>query len=92
MANLCSHDILNMKSDYGKRLASYIESEYNIKVLDYSPVPQISFTSRKAILKTNKGDLFLKEKPYYCKSANSLFRSFTFKIFVLVDLPTLFQY
>ncbi|MEK7136474.1 MAG: hypothetical protein AAB821_02690 [Patescibacteria group bacterium] len=79
MSNLNPHDILNLKSDYGKRLTQAIESAYNLRVLDYSPIPEISFTSKKALITTDQGVLFLKEKPFYSKGSGELFRSSTFQ-------------
>lgn len=81
MANLNPHDIINMKSGHGKRLASAIESAYGLSLTDYSPIPEISLTSKKALIKTNRGILFLKEKPFYAKSPSSLFRSASFQNF-----------
>ncbi len=79
MANLNTHDIINMSSEYGKRLTAAIELEYDFTIRGYLPIPEISLTSKKALLQTDKGTFFLKEKPFYCTSPDSLFRSFTFQ-------------
>lgn len=79
MANLNTHDIINMKSEYGKKLTTAIESAYNFKIIDYTPIPEISFTSKKALIETDQGIFFLKEKPFYSKASDSLFRSSSFQ-------------
>lgn len=79
MTNLNEHDIINMESDYGKKITQAIESSYNLKIQKYSPVPQLSFTSKKALITTDQGIFFLKEKPFYSKGSEELFRSSTFQ-------------
>ncbi len=79
MANLNEHDIINMTSNYGKEITLAIESAYGLKIHGYSPVSQISFTSKKALIDTDQGMLFLKEKPFYSKGPHELFRSSTFQ-------------
>ncbi len=79
MANLNTHDIINMKSDYGKKLTAAVESAYDLKITSYTPIPEISLTSKKALISTSKGMLFLKEKPFYSKEPDSLFRSSSFQ-------------
>lgn len=65
MANLNKHDVLFLKSKKFEKLAQLIESSYDLEIVSIEFPAFISFTSRKAILHTNKGDLFLKEKPIY---------------------------
>lgn len=79
MPNLNEHDIINMTSDYGKKITLIIESAYKLKIEGYSPVEQISFTSKKALISTDRGVFFLKEKPFYSKGPQELFRSSTFQ-------------
>lgn len=66
MANLNQNDVLFLGSDEFNGFTKKIEREYGVKVLSYDLPPYVSFTSRKAILNTNKGTFFLKEKPEYC--------------------------
>lgn len=79
MPNLNTHDILNMKSVYGRKLTSAIELAYGLKISNYAPIPEISLTSKKALIKTDQGTFFLKEKPFYSTKPDALFRSFTFQ-------------
>lgn len=68
MANLNKNDLLFLGSSEFSNFPEKLEKEYGFKILNYDLPPYISFTSRKIILKTNKGDFFLKEKPEYCSS------------------------
>ena len=80
MANLNISDTINMNSEYGKRLSIAIESTYGFKVLEYSSIPEISFTSKKALIVTSNEIYFLKEKPLYSRTEGALFRSASFPI------------
>lgn len=66
MPNLNEHDILFLGSTENKEFSFFLEKEYDFKILSYDFAPFVSFTSRKAVLNTNKGIFFLKEKPEYC--------------------------
>ena len=81
MANLNISDTINMNSEYGKRLSIAIESTYGFKVLEYSSIPEISFTSKKALIVTSNEIYFLKEKPLYSRTEGALFRSASFQNF-----------
>jgi phosphoglycolate phosphatase-like HAD superfamily hydrolase len=72
MANLNTIDVLFLGADDHIELSSLIQSEYNIKIISYNFPDFVSFTSRKVILNTDKGDFFLKEKPQYCCSDDRL--------------------
>jgi Ser/Thr protein kinase RdoA (MazF antagonist) len=68
MANLNSHDILFIFSRDFQGLRRTLETAYGFLIFKSDVAPFLSFTSKKAIIRTNKGIFFLKEKPKYCSS------------------------
>lgn len=81
MANLNKTDLLVTNTDKFENLKKTIESFYGFKIQKTQYPNSISLTSRKAILETNKGKYFLKEKPEYCSDnllieKSSLFQDF----------------
>lgn len=79
MANLNSHDLLFLNSTEFKGFKERIEREYDFNIINTSLPEIISFTSKKLILHTSKGDFFLKEKPQYCSNESALKRSANFQ-------------
>lgn len=92
MATLNSHDIIFEKWQKYKNLKGLIESCYGFSILKVEPVPYISFTSKKALLYTNKGIFFLKEKPFYCSDEVSLKMSSLFQNFLGKQLSFIPRY
>ncbi|MCK4918619.1 MAG: HAD hydrolase-like protein [Candidatus Pacebacteria bacterium] len=86
MANLNQHDILFINSKKFKGFSELIEKSYNFKILSYDLPPFISFTSRKAVLTTDKGVFFLKEKPLYCSDNISRNIAANFQLFLSKNL------
>jgi len=82
MANLNSHDLLFLDSPEFKGFRGRIEREYNLNIINTSLPEIISFTSKKLILHTSKGEFFLKEKPQYCSNELALKRSANFQDYV----------
>lgn len=82
MANLNSHDLLLLDSPEFKGLRERIERDYDLNIKSTSLPEIISFTSKKLILHTSKGDFFLKEKPQYCSNESALKRSANFQDYV----------
>jgi len=82
MANLNSHDLLFLDSPEFKGFRERIEREYDFNIINTSLPEIISFTSKKLILHTSKGDFFLKEKPQYCSNELALKRSAHFQDYV----------
>lgn len=82
MANLNSHDLLFLDSQEFKGFKEILEREYNFIIVDTSLPEIISFTSKKLILHTSKGNFFLKEKPQYCSNELALKRSAHFQDYV----------
>ncbi len=72
MGNLNDHDILFLNSKEFAPLVKLLEKSYKLKILSVDFPLYVSFTSRKAILNTNSGAYFLKEKPIYCSDEQSL--------------------
>lgn len=68
MGNLNQNDVLFLGSSEFGGFIEKIENEYDVIVRSYDLPPYVSFTSRKAVIHTNKGTFFLKEKPEYCSS------------------------
>lgn len=81
MANLNKHDVLFLKSNKFKDLADLIEKSYDLKILSTEFPSYISFTSRKAIIHTNKGVFFFKEKPQYSDDKLSREKSASFQTY-----------
>jgi len=81
MANLNKHDVLFLKSNKYIELANLIEKEYGFKILSIEFPEFISFTSRKAIIHTNQGVYFLKEKPKYSDDKMSRKKSALFQTY-----------
>lgn len=86
MANLNKHDVLFLKSKNFEGLADLIERSYDIKIFSVEFPSFISFTSRKAIIHTNKGVFFLKEKPQYSDDPLSRVKSATFQTYASTKL------
>ncbi len=82
MANLNDHDILFLNSQEFAPLVEIIEKSYKLKILSFDFPQYVSFTSRKAILNTNSGAYFLKEKPVYCSDEESLSLAAEFQNFL----------
>jgi len=82
MANLNSHDLLFLDSPEFKGFRERIEQEYDFNIINTSLPEIVSFTSKKLILHTSKGDFFLKEKPQYCSNESALKRSANFQDYV----------
>ncbi len=79
MPNLNDHDLIFFKSLEFEGFQEFLEQSYKFHVISYEFPPYISFTSRKAILHTDKGIFFLKEKPKYSTDQLSLKRSALFQ-------------
>lgn len=86
MPNLNEHDLILFKSKKFVGFEKFLESKYLFKILSTEYPPYISFTSKKAILYTNKGAFFLKEKPEYSTNELSLKKSFLFQQFAAKKL------
>jgi len=82
MANLNSHDLLFLDSPEFSGFGEKIEQDYDLDIKSTSLPEIISFTSKKLILHTSKGDFFLKEKPQYCSNELALKRSAHFQDYV----------
>ena len=82
MANLNSHDLLFLDSPDFRGFREKIEQNYDLDIKDTSLPEIVSFTSKKLILHTSKGDFFLKEKPQYCSNELALKRSVHFQDYV----------
>lgn len=91
MANLNSHDIVFLNSSEFDGFGEKIESEYDFKILSTTLPEIISFTSKKIILYTSRGDVFLKEKPQYCSDELSLKRSAHFQEYASSELDVVPQ-
>jgi thiamine kinase-like enzyme len=81
MANLNETDLLVTNITKFQNLKMVLESLYSFKIQKTHYPSSISLTSKKAILETNKGKFFLKEKPQYCSEdiliqKSSLFQDF----------------
>jgi hypothetical protein len=81
MANLNNTDLLVTNKNKFNNLKRIIESIYDLKVEKTHYPSSISLTSRKAVLETNKGIYFLKEKPLYCSDDIYIKRSYYFQEF-----------
>lgn len=79
MVNLNPHDILFLDSAEFEGFRQLLESEYKFEIISTSLPKIVSFTSRKLILHTTRGDFFLKEKPAYCSDEISLQRAANFQ-------------
>lgn len=79
MANLNSHDLLFLDSPEFRGFREKIEQYYDLDIKSTSLPEIISFTSKKLILHTSKGNFFLKEKPQYCSNELALKRSAHFQ-------------
>lgn len=66
MANLNEHDGLFFSSSKFSDFPKLLNEEYGFKIFSCDFAPFVSFTSRKAVLRTDIGTYFLKEKPQYC--------------------------
>ncbi|HEX6977429.1 MAG TPA: phosphotransferase [Patescibacteria group bacterium] len=86
MANLNKHDVLFLSSNKYKSLAVLIEKSYDLKIDSVEFPSFISFTSRKAIIHTNKGIFFLKEKPQYSDDKLSREKSASFQKYASTKL------
>ncbi len=79
MPNLNLHDLVLFKSREFLGFEDFLEDNYQFKIISYDYPPYISFTSRKAVLHTNKGIFFLKEKPEYSSDKLSRDKSIMFQ-------------
>lgn len=86
MPNLNKHDLIFLSSKEFEGFSEYLEQQYNFKITSITFPEFISFTSRKAILETNEGIFFMKEKPQYCSDKLSLARSVHFQEYVASQL------
>lgn len=82
MPNLHNHDVLFLHSKELDGFIGFLEDSYGFIIESCSLPPNVSFTSRKAIVHTNKGTFFLKEKPQYCSELSDLQRSVEFQVFL----------
>jgi len=81
MANLNETDLLVGEGKKFKDLEKSLEAIYGFKIIKTRYPSSVSLTSKKAVLETNIGQFFLKEKPLYCSDELSLQRSFLFQDF-----------
>lgn len=81
MPNLNEHDLIFFKSSGFGGFKEFLEEKYGFKIFSTEYPPYISFTSKKAILHTNLGSFFLKEKPEYSTNKLSLEKSYRFQDF-----------
>ena len=86
MANLNPHDIVFLNSHEFKGFKEKIESQYDFEIISTDLPKIISFTSKKLVLHTSKGDFFLKEKPQYCSDELALKRSADFQDYTSLRL------
>ena len=86
MANLNPHDIVFLDSLEFKGFKEKIESQYGFEIISTDLPKIISFTSKKLVLHTSKGDFFLKEKPQYCSDGVALKRSADFQDYTSLRL------
>lgn len=88
MANLNEHDILFLGSPEFESLPQILEEAYGFKIRSYDLPPFVSFTSRKAVLNTDSGAYFLKEKPVYCSDEKARALAADFQTFLSEELDT----
>lgn len=95
MANLNNIDVLFLNSKKLTEIKHLLETEYCFSIQRISLPPYISFTCRKVVIHTDRGDFFVKEKPRYCDTNShrenfSRFQNFLSERcqFVLPLLPT----
>lgn len=79
MPNLNKHDLVLFKSSEFLGFEKFLEEKYQFRIISTEYPPYISFTSRKAIINTDKGTFFLKEKPEYSSDRLSLDKSARFQ-------------
>lgn len=79
MPNLNEHDLIFFKYSEFVGFEKYLEKNYQFRIISTDYPPYVSFTSRKAILHTDKGSFFLKEKPEYSCDKLSLDKSTRFQ-------------
>lgn len=79
MPNLNEHDLIFFKTREFTDFEKFLEENYQFKIISTEYPPFISFTSKKAILFTDKGNFFLKEKPKYSSDQISLNKSALFQ-------------
>lgn len=94
MTNLNNTDLLITNKDKFRNLKWVIESAYNLKIGKTYYPSSISLTSRKAVLETDKGIFFLKEKPLYCSDDIYMKRSAYFQEFCsnhIHDVPKIIR-
>ena len=94
MANLNQSDVLFLGSGEFNGFTKKVEHEYGFKVLSYDLPPYVSFTSRKAILNTDRGSFFLKEKPEYCSGYEKREMAADFQEYLsthLVNVPNILR-
>ena len=87
MANLNETDLLITNMTKFKNLRVVLESSYAFKIQKTHYPNSISLTSRKAILETDKGRYFLKEKPQYCSDELLIQKSSLFQDFCSQNTP-----
>lgn len=81
MPNLNKHDLVLFKSSEFLGFEQFLEKYYQFRIISTEYPPYLSFTSRKAIIDTDKGTLFLKEKPEYSSDKLSLSKSARFQMY-----------
>lgn len=86
MPNLNKHDLILFKSKEFKGFQEFLERNYQFKIVSSEYPSYISFTSRKAILYTDKGEYFLKEKPIYSSDKVSRDKSASFQSYASSQL------
>ncbi len=88
MPNLNNHDLILFKSKEFNGFLEFLEKNYQFKIITSEYPSYISFTSRKAILYTDKGEFFLKEKPIYSSDKRSRDKSASFQSYASSKLET----
>lgn len=79
MPNLNKHDLVLFKSSEFIGFEKFLEEKYQFRIISSEYPQHISFTSRKAIIHTDEGIFFLKEKPEYSSDKVSLDKSARFQ-------------
>ena len=87
MANLNETDLLITNMAKFEDLRKVLESLYAFKIQKTYYPSSISLTSRKAILETDRGSYFLKEKPQYCSQDILIQKSSLFQDFCSRNTP-----
>lgn len=87
MSNLNETDLLITNTAKFKSLKVVLEHLYDFKIKKTHYPDSISLTSKKAIIETDKGLFFLKEKPQYCSEDIFIQKSSLFQDFCSQNTP-----